>query len=248
MKTVVVTVSNRIPTEPYYHFAAFKASLARFGVEPIVLGMSERWDGLVSKPRHLLKWLRGHSDEVDCIMAVDSWDVLFVKPPDDIAKEWDAIGRPWICGAERALFPPADVSVWPQCSSPYRFLNSGAIISTPKDMIAVLEAMNPDALPNDHQKEDGSHHHQNDQQDYQQLFLKQPIPMLLDTECKFIWNLCDVPVTSADFPTNGAGVFNVDTQTYPGIIHANGGAKEETIFLEVLRRINQKSDIQICTT
>ncbi len=209
--------------------------------------MSERWDGLVSKPRHLLRWLKHDFSflDADCLMVVDSWDVLFVKSPDEIAKEWDAIGRPWICGAERNLFPPADTSAWPQCSSPYRFLNSGAIISTPKDMMAVLEAMNPDALPNDHQREDGSHHHQNDQQDYQQLFLKQPIPMLLDTECRFIWNLCDVHRDSADLLGE---VINLDTKTKPGIIHANGGSKEGEIFLEILKSLEAKPDIQICTT
>ncbi len=248
MTTTVVTVSNRIPTEPYYRMGAWKESLARYGATPVVLGMDERWDGLVSKPRHLLKWLKSHYAEMDCLIFTDSWDVLFVKSPDDIAKEWNDIGEPWICGAERALFPPADTSVWPQCSSPYRFLNSGAIISTPAAMLAVLETMNPDALPNDHQKEDGSMFHSNDQAWLQELFLRQPIPMLLDTECRFIWNLCDVPYES--MRVNGEGeFFNVDTKSFPGILHANGDAKEKGIFLEALAFLSKaKPDIQICTT
>ncbi len=242
MKTTVVTVSNREPSEPYYRMGAWKASLARFGAEPVVLGMHDAWNGLVSKPRHLLKWLRSGACNSDCLIFTDSWDVLFVKHPDEIAAEWDSIGRPWICGAERALFPPADASVWPVCATPYRFLNSGAIISTPSDMLKVLEAMNPDALPDDHEKPDGSHFHSNDQEWLQQLFLKQPIPMLLDTECRFIWNLCDVPHDRALLSDKDTGgrlmVVNRDTGgTHPGILHANGGAKEGPIFLTALRML-----------
>ncbi len=236
MTTTVVTVTNRIPTEPYYRFGAWKESLARFGEEPVVLGMDEPWAGLVSKPRHLLKWLRSGVCKSDCLVFCDSWDVLFIKSPDKIAAEWDTLGRPWICGAERALFPPGDESPWPKSGSPYRFLNSGAIISTPDDMRLVLEAMDPDALPDDHEVTPGVMFHSNDQAWLQALFLKQPIPMRLDTECRFIWNLCDVPTTSAGFFARG--VHNLETNTYPGILHANGGAKEGVIFLEALKALN----------
>jgi hypothetical protein len=237
MKVNVVTVTNRIPTEPYYRFHAWKGSLARYGVEPVVLGLGERWDGLVTKPRRLLKWLRGPGQGSDCMIFTDSWDVLFVKSPEQIAEEWKEMGRPWICGAERALFPPADTSVWPECTTPYRFLNSGAIVSSPEQMLAVLLAMDPDKLPDDHEKPDGTPFHSNDQEWLQQLFLKQPIPMVLDTECKLIWNLCDVPRESAHIHGDGS-IRNADTGTWPGILHANGGAKEGPIFLEVLKLLN----------
>lgn len=237
MTTTVVTVSNRTPTESYYRMDAWRDSITRFGVAPVVIGMGEPWAGLVSKPRHLLKWLRSGACKSECLIFTDSWDVLFVKSPDAIAEEWRELGSPWICGAERALFPPGDESAWPQSGTPYRFLNSGAIISTPTDMLAVLEAMNPDALPDDHENPDGSHFHSNDQAWLQDLFLKQPIPMRLDTECRFIWNLCDVPPESARLYLNGAAE-NLETKTFPGILHANGGAKEGAIFLEVLKKLN----------
>lgn len=240
MTTTVVTVTNRIPTEPYYRYGAWKASLARYGVEPVVLGMDEPWAGLVSKPRHLLKWLRDNANSCDCLIFTDCWDVLFVQNPNDMAEDWVDIGMPWICGAERALFPPADERAWPQSSTPYRFLNSGAIISTPDAMLAVLEAMNPDALPDDHEVTPGVMFHSNDQAWLQELFLKQPIPMMLDTQCRFIWNLCDVPYES--MRVNGEHeFFNVDTKSYPGILHANGGAKEGSIFLEALARLNPEN-------
>lgn len=237
MNVRVVTVTNRIPTEPYYRFCAWKNSLARFGVEPSVLGMDEPWHGLITKPRTLLRWLRsGACKDVDCLIFTDSWDVAFAASPLEIATEWSAIGRPWICGAERNLFPPADEKAWPESGTPYRFLNSGAIISTPSQMEELLTVMNPDALPGDYERPDGSHYHANDQETFQQLFLKQPIPMRLDTECRFVWNLCDVPPQSCRW--EGDRPVNIETGTRPGILHANGGAKEKEIFLEALTRLN----------
>lgn len=53
MSIQVVTVSNRMPTEPYYHFGAFLKSLEKFGVQPVVLGWNQPWNGLMTKPRLL---------------------------------------------------------------------------------------------------------------------------------------------------------------------------------------------------
>lgn len=235
MTIQVVTVSNRTPTEPYYRFGAMMGSFRRFGVEPVVLGMDERWDGLVSKPRHLLKHIKEGRCNADCLIFVDAWDVVALVHPDEIARDWDSYGRPWICGSEKALFPPSDESKWPQCASSYRFLNSGAIISTPNDMLAVLESMDPDNLPNDHEKEDRTQYHSNDQVFYQELFLKQPIPMRLDTECRFVWNLCDV--NTGEWRFDGDRIRNIETGTMPMLAHANGGAKDKEPFVSILRQL-----------
>lgn len=245
MKTTVVTVTNRIPTEPYYRFGAWKDSVQRFGIDPVVLGLDQRWDGLITKPRTLLKWLKNGGADCECLIFMDSWDCLMLEHPESIAERWKDVGAPWICGAERNLFPPADEKPWPACGTPYRFLNSGVILSTPDDMLKVLEAMNPDNLPNDHERPDGSHFHSNDQEWLQQLFLRQPIPMRLDHECKFVWNLCDVP--DDQFEMRDGKVFNKETGTYPGICHANGSSKEKPIFLTILDHVS-KPKVQICAT
>jgi hypothetical protein len=235
MKVSVVTVSNRLPTEPYYHFSAMMHSWRRFGVEPTVLGMDEPWYGLVTKPRLLRKWLMDGKCDADCLIFVDAWDSVAIVHPDEIANDWSTYGRPWICGSEKALFPAGDESKWPACASSYRFLNSGAIIATPEDMLKSLDAMAPDDLPNDHEREDGSQFHSNDQEYFQQLFLKQPIPMRLDTECRFIWNLCDVDISEYEF--SGEKVRNKETGTWPMIVHANGSSKQSPGFLRILQTL-----------
>lgn len=236
MSVTVVTVTNRIPTEPYYRYFSWWNSVKRFGVEPVVLGRQDFWHGLMTKPRLLRKWLREGKCSTDCMIFTDSWDVVFLDHPAEIEAKWKEIGSPWICGAEKNLFPPAEAKFWPECASPYRFLNSGVIISTPKTMLEVLEAMDLDSIPDDHQKPDGSNHHGNDQEELQKFFLSQKLPMLLDTEAKFVWNLCDVPKES--YEVRDGKVFNKDTQTFPSIAHANGGAKEGEIFLDILQRFD----------
>lgn len=235
MKVSIVTVSNRCPTEPYYHFGAMMGSFRRFGVEPTVLGMDEPWYGLVTKPRLLRKWLMDGKCDAECLIFVDAWDTVAIVHPDEIANDWDTYGRPWICGSEKALFPAGDESKWPTCASSYRFLNSGAIISTPEDMLKFLDAMAPDDLPNDHEREDGSQYHSNDQFFAQEVFLKQPFPMRLDTECRFIWNLCDVGKDEFEF--DGARLRNKETGTFPMIAHANGGSKDKEPFVSLLQKL-----------
>lgn len=236
MSLTVVTISNRTPTEPYYHFGAMMGSFRRFGVEPVVLGMDEPWFGLVTKPRTLRKWLLEGNCATDCLIFVDAWDVICLEHPEKIEQAWKEMGSPWICGAEKALFPPGDESKWPDSSSSYRFLNSGVIISTPADMLAVLNAMDPDNLPSDHEREDGSQYHANDQSDFQAQFLAQPIPMRLDTECHFVWNLCDVAESECEIQEDGL-VKNLETKTMPMILHANGGSKDKKPFVSVLQKL-----------
>lgn len=235
MKTTVVTISNRLPTESYYRFDAMMGSFRKHGVEPVVLGMDEPWYGLVTKPRTLLRWIQDGNCKSDCLIFVDAWDVVTTVHPDEIAAQWDQYGRPWICGSEKALFPAGDESKWPSCASSYRFLNSGAIISTPEQMFAVLGAMDPENLPNDHERKDGSQFHSNDQEWMQQIFLKQPIPMRLDTECRFIWNLCNVE--KHEFEFEGDRLRNKETGTFPMIVHANGGSKDKDPFISLIRKL-----------
>lgn len=224
MSFEIITVTNRKPTAPYYCYDEFHSSLLKHGVCANVLGFDEPWGGLMTKPKTLLKNLKSrHAASLpDCIMAVDSWDLVFTQSPRRLYDEWADLGRPWMAGAERNLFPPAEESRWPKCGSSYRFLNSGFIISTPDEMIAVLESMDLDNAPND--GEDHADPHPNDQEYYQRAFLKQPVPMRLDTDTRFVWNLHGVDLSNFEF---GEGIIrNRETGTAPYCIHFNGNSKD----------------------
>lgn len=87
--TPVVTVCSHVPQQPYYHYErGFLGSLKKLGVEPVVLGFNEGWEGLITKPKRLRHWLRNVCPENDTVIATDCFDVCFQKHPDEIAERW----------------------------------------------------------------------------------------------------------------------------------------------------------------
>src|SRR3990167_7485184 len=114
MNCTVVSVCNRIPDrnrEPYYRFGTFVASLERFGVSPVILGLNQEWRGLMTKPRRLREWLRSGACTTDLLFVTDAFDVVFAAPPDEVVAE---IVRHWshdevVFNAERGLFPRGEL-------------------------------------------------------------------------------------------------------------------------------------------
>lgn len=235
MKVEVIAVMNRIPTAAHHFYAQFVASLERFGEKPIILGLNEPWGGLMTKPRKLQKYLQTEC-KADVIMAVDAWDLVFAKCPCVIAHEWLAAGGKWTIGGERNLFPFGDEEAYPKCTSTYRFPNSGFIISTPQDMLAVLDSMDLPSIPDDHVGPNGAAIHPNDQEEYQKAFLKQPILMEIDSDAKYVWNLYGVDESNFDFSQEIP--VNRETGYSPGVFHANGPAKDAGPFSKVLKHLN----------
>jgi len=239
----VITVTNSIPKEQYYCWAEFFKSLDKFGVKPTILGMGEPWGGLMTKPRTLRKYLRDGKSKAGCLIVVDSWDLVFAKDPAQIAREWRDIGAPWMAGGEKNLFPSGDESAYP--SGAFRFLNSGFIISTPEDMLAVLEDMNLDTIPDDHVDVNGNNVHPNDQEEYQKAFLRQPIPMVIDTEAKFVANLCGVKRENVEYwswenPSTGIKAKTIrmtETCNEPYALHLNGPAKTDGLQEPILHHL-----------
>lgn len=227
MNYSVVSVTNRIPdsSEPYYDYPSFMKSLQRFEVEPIILGMSAPWSGLLTKPRTLQRWLKSGQCNAECLLVVDTFDLIFLAHPSQIVDYWKCMGKTFIMGTERDLFPKdLSESDFPKCASSYRFPNSGFIIASPEQMLHVLEAMDLPNLKDDYQNADMSWHHGNDQLEYQRVFLNQPVEMRLDTECRFVWNLCNVGRDEIELLPDGR-IKNKETDSLPMVAHFNGGSK-----------------------
>lgn len=237
MTVKVVTVTNKRPEQAYYCYDQFFHSVRRFGHDPVVLGMNEEWKGLMTKPRKLLKWLNsGEADNIDCLIIVDCWDLVFIKSPDEIAEKWAEFGSPVIMGAERNLFPSdTKESSYPHCSSSFRFPNSGFIVGTPFCMKKMLEWMDLDSIPDDYTKEDGTPHHGNDQLEYQLAFIAQPVPIILDTQARFVINLHSVTMNELILDSDGITV--CETGSAPMAAHANGGAKTDGVMDKVLEHL-----------
>lgn len=246
--TPVVTVCNKRPTADYYFYdRAFLASLGRLGVDPVILGFGEHWGGLVTKPKRLRHYLR-HDCDSEFVIASDSWDVCFTEHPDSIVERYKALwpDTPVVFNAERSLFPRGDLALFfPETGTPWQFLNSGFMIGKRDDLLTMIESVDWDSILEDTQfteptevtyagvtrrYEVDSWFHPNDQSDYQEIFTKQPVPIKLDTRAELCITLHGAKPEDFEW-TNP--IRNKLTDTYPGVWHGNGDAKNG-IFPQIL--------------
>lgn len=213
------------------------ASLKKFGLAPTILGQQCSWLGLMTKPRLLKEYLDKNWQQIDCLIVFDAFDIVWARDPRVVVDEWNQMGRPFIIGGEKAIFPPEfEEKQFPQSSTPYRFPNSGFIICTATDMRKVLDAMEIEKVVDEEVMPNGVIHHGNDQREYIKMFLQQPVPMRIDTEAKFVWNLCDCHPD--DFDWSDELPRNRHTGNCPATFHGNGSGKDPSIMLPILKHLN----------
>jgi hypothetical protein len=228
--TPVITVSSRHPKEPYYHFNKFLASLNRFGVDPIVLGMNQPWQGLMTKAFLYRDWLRsGDNKDIPRIILCDAWDIVFAEKPDAIGKLCEHVyGDAVVFNGEKACWPRADLAdTFPDQGpgAPWRYLNCGFICGPAASILTMLEAMNLESIGVD-RVENGKKIEPNDQGEFQALFSKQPVKMVVDAQCIVAQTLS--ACTLEEFDLSGPEpnvIVNKVTHTIPGVFHGNGDAK-----------------------
>lgn len=228
----VVTCTNRDATESYYIPAKFRSSLKRFGVEPKYLGWQEKWGGLITKPRKLREWLRKGDNTSENLIVVDSWDLVFAEHPENLYLH-NLPDDTIIFNGELACWPLAELADKFPDVGPYRFLNSGFFMGKADKILALLESMNLDDIPDDHQRPDGSWENPNDQAEYQKAFVKQPVPMEVDANAVLCQTLSGGSIEDFDFSEKR--IRNKRTGTWPSAFHFNG--KKELLMAPILKHL-----------
>lgn len=230
MNAEVVCVSSRYPTEPYYHYREFLASLRRFAEVPTVLGETTPWRGLMTKPFLLREWLRAGCNRSDRLIVCDAWDILFTEHPHGVGDRCrDLFGDAVVFNGEKGCWPREDLrDRFPDDGSPWRFLNSGFMCGPADRILAMLESMPIEEIGFD----PPGGPYPNDQGEYQALYTQQPVEMVVDSQCLLAQTLS--ACTPDEFDFTGPTVINKATDTAPGVWHFNGDAKEKMlpIFLE----------------
>lgn len=224
--TRLVCVSSRRPTEPYYNYGAFRRSLELMGVIPTVLGMNEKWSGLMTKPFHFRKWLRDGNAKGDRVILSDCWDVIFTEHPELIGHRCEELfGDAVVFNGERGCWPRADLAdSFLDTGTPWRYLNSGFICGPAEKVLELLESMDLESIGVD-RVEDGKRIEPNDQGEFQAAFARQPVKMVVDGRCEVAqtFSAC----TADEFEITSFGVRNRATGTTPGVLHFNGGSKND---------------------
>lgn len=226
MEYRVVTISNRVPQEWYY---TWEELLKSVGEDILVLGQQQgEYTGLSDKPRILYNAISNKLIPEEIIVFVDAWDVVFAAEVGAVVERFKDFNTEIIFGAEKNCFPSCFKREYDRLgsSSSYRYLNSGVIVGYTGAIMTTLEAMDAPNLPVDyHDGRTGRNYHFNDQANYMDLFLRQPVKMKLDYGCVIAQNMQDVEPKDLDF--SGERIRNTETNTHPMIIHFNGGSKDK---------------------
>jgi len=234
--TPVVTVSSRVPKEPYYHFDKFIASLHSLAVKPIILGQNAPWQGLMTKAFLYRDYLRA-GNIGNRIILCDAWDIIFAKRPDEIGSLCEEhYGDAVVFNGEKACWPRADLAeTFPDQGFPWRYLNCGFICGPAFSILAMLEAMGLEGIGVDRKLPDGQKIEPNDQGEFQKLFSSQPVKMIVDARCLVSQTLSACSLD--EFDLSGDAIINKVTGTTPGVLHFNGGSKNDLMpqFLAKLK-------------
>lgn len=232
----IVTVCNRFPREPYFCLREFLLTV--FG-EPLVrLGVfPEKFGGLGDKPKLLYRAIKNKTIDTKYIIFCDCFDLVFTSKPELLINAFKNSHSDIIISSEKNCFPDNLKDQYDQLpfTSSYKYLNSGMIIGETDAILTALEAMDLVNVPDDYRKEDGTMCHINDQELWQQLFLKQPVKIALDYEQQFCNTLHSVKLEDLDFGLSL--IRNKETRTFPYSFHFNGNSKTEGLREPVLHHL-----------
>lgn len=250
MSLTVVAVANEEPRESYLQrgFGAFKNSCRKHGHEPVILGWAERWRGLGSKPKLLKRAIENRAITTPYILFMDAYDTCFSQPPEYLLRAFQDMRetgtfRPQILwNGERNCFPRAEwANEHTKTPHPYRYFNSGMSIGATEAYYAMLSQIGLDQRPDDHQKPDGSWHHENDQDYLMEKFLfgqcgaDEPL-MAIDTKAVVFQTLVGETMDTFELLKH-QGIRNRITGTYPGAWHFNGPSKTAGTMEPILHHL-----------
>lgn len=235
----IVTVSDQRPLQNYYCYDEFFKSLAKYGVQPLVLSnelMGTRFNGLGSKPNWQCRAIKEGLIKTKYTMFVDCWDLFFAHHPDIAFEKYLDFNSPIVFNAEKNCFPHFVKEGYDKLNptDTYRYLNSGVIIGETDAILTALESMGAPNIKEDGD-ENGAMFHQNDQQLWLECFLKQPVPMALDYKQYIIQTLHDVDIP--EFELTDKGYKNIETGTIASIYHANGSGKSRGVKEPILKSL-----------
>jgi hypothetical protein len=231
----VVTVCNRIPSEPYYCFQEWRKSLGNH--EPLIIqAIDTYYQGLCDKPKFVYRAIKRGLIPEKYIVFCDSWDLAFCSPISEIIARFLSMDCDLAISAERNCFPSdlkEEYDKLPATSS-FKYLNSGMIVGYTDKLLEALEAMDVESVPDDYW--DGEKNiHFNDQFEYQKIMLKQPVNIKLDYDCLLSMPLHQVKIEDLDFSEER--IRNIETNSYPCSMHMNGSSKTDGLREPILRHL-----------
>ena len=233
----IVTICNRIPRENYYCLQEFENSTKDF-YKMVIQSVDTPYQGLGDKPKFVYRAIKKGIIPTKYIIFTDCWDLVFVDTPEEIIEKYKDFNCDLVFSGERNCFPAdlkEEYDKLPFTSS-FKYLNSGFIVGETEALLATLEAMKVEEIPDDYWDEEKGHNvHFNDQFEYQKIFIQQPVKMLLDYSQTLSQTMHDVGW--ADIDLTGSKIKNFETGAYPSTIHFNGSGKTNGLQEPILKKL-----------
>lgn len=174
------------------------------------------WAGWISKLWHMMDVVEDLVRYTH-LMFIDCADIVALTGPDEIMERYFAFGHPWIFNAEEFIWSPDSFQSedYPTPDVKYRYLNAGASIGEIGHMREWLLGTwgRPSYIPG------------GDQDWLAGRFLDgYPDAIMLDTNCDLFQCMCGSQVEPDPYVVLSLGkAYNRITDTYPLILHFNGG-------------------------
>lgn len=186
-----------------------------FDYEPVV---DMLWFGWPSKLQGFIRLVRGLDASYTHIMFIDARDVVPLAGPDAVMERYLEFGHPWVYAAEpfiwsQGSFAPGDYPT--PADATYRYLNAGACIGEVEHIRSWFGRWpEPVDLP------------RGDQDWLAARYIESyPDAIELDIGCELFQCMCGSEVGDEPFVTLSPGkAYNRITDTYPLMVHANGGS------------------------
>jgi hypothetical protein len=143
------------------------------------------------------------------LMLIDAFDVIVMATVDEIMSRYLEFGHPFVCQAENNCWPDKEkASRYPECNTPWRYLNSGLYIAEREYLGQLWEKHGPiDPCVYD-------------QGWVTDVFLNDPGCIKLDTNCVLFQSLL---ASIKNLELINGKLHNTLTDTYPLIAHHHGG-------------------------
>jgi hypothetical protein len=174
------------------------------------------WFGWPSKLIGFIDLVKNLDESYTHVMLIDAADVVVLAPPDQVMEQWLKFEHPWVYNAEPHIWSPGSFTPeeypTPECT--YRYLNSGASIGERAHILNWYEQWT-EGFTKDPDCKKG------DQDWVAERFIKYyPIAIKIDINCELFQCMCGSDWLTQIKP---GAVYNTETETYPLIIHFNGG-------------------------
>ena len=160
----------------------------------------------------------------DIVLYTDGGDSWFLSNLDEIISKFVDMNSPVVIAAEKDCYPLSDLySLFPETKSKYRYINAGGFIGYFDKVLSQLETI--------------QHHytHTNDQAMWTKAYVDNKLDLRIDSNCE-IFQCTGGDSWETELNWENGRVHNLNTNSFPCILHCNGSKKHmPEIYEQFLR-------------